>query len=79
MGFFSSLKKESQKSKGPQEYKIKGKPLVCPICGGTHFSTRKTLLTSSSSALMNLQWADQQSDNYICSECGYLFWFMPQD
>jgi hypothetical protein len=76
MRIFGSSKKESLV---PKQYKIKGKLLVCPICGGTHFDTRKTLLTSSASALMNLEWTDTQADNYICSECGYIYWFLPKN
>lgn len=58
------------------EYQIKGKPLICPICGSRRFQTRRTLLNTPAMTFFSLEWANKRADNYICDECGHILWFL---
>ena len=61
----------------PQEVKIAGHKLVCPVCGGESFLHRQTLLNTAGMTFMKLDWANANADNYYCEHCGYMFWFHP--
>ena len=57
------------------EVVIKGKKLKCAICGSTEFFSRSSLLNSRGMTFMGLDWLNQGATNYICCNCGYIFWF----
>lgn len=54
---------------------IKGKELICPICGCGDFDHERILLNTAGMTLLNLDWANREANCYICGECGYIFWF----
>jgi rubrerythrin len=54
---------------------VHGHPLKCPICGYDKFWIRKTLMNTPGVTFMGFDWANKQSDNYICNRCGYVYWF----
>jgi hypothetical protein len=56
--------------------KVSGYDLKCPICGGTEFSKRTSLLNSRGLTFLNLDWSNQGAINYICERCGYILWFI---
>jgi len=60
------------------EHEVAGKKLLCPVCGHKHFWTRKTLMNTRGSTFFKFDWANKQADNYICDNCGYVFWFLKQ-
>lgn len=63
------------RNKEPQEVKIKGNTLICPVCGGTHYRTRRTLLNTPGVSFLGFDWLNKTAINYICDECDYILWF----
>ncbi len=64
------------KKKEVKEYSISGQTLTCPICKQTKFWTRETLMNTTGMTLAGIEWANKAAKNYICDNCGYIFWFM---
>lgn len=56
--------------------RIAGKPLACIVCGNHEYHERKTLLNTRGGEFLNLAWAEKKAQNYICANCGYIFWFL---
>ena len=54
---------------------IKGNKLTCPVCKGQNFWKRQTLMNTRGSTFLGFDWANKQADNYVCHNCGYVFWF----
>lgn len=63
-------------SDGTIGVQISGRPLTCIICGGDEYHERKTLLNTRGGEFLNLAWAEKKAQNYICVNCGYIFWFL---
>lgn len=60
-----------------REYQIvKGKTLECPICSSKEFWTRETLMNTAGMSFLNLDWANKRALNYVCDNCGYVYWFL---
>jgi predicted nucleic-acid-binding Zn-ribbon protein len=78
MGFFDNLFSNNS-DKTIREVTVAGHQLSCPICGGRQFWTRNTLMNTQGMALLDIDWANKQAQNFICDECGYIFWFMPRE
>ena len=57
------------------EVTIHGVALTCPVCQSQSFWHRRTLLNSRAATFFGVDWADRNADNYICSTCGYIYWF----
>ena len=55
--------------------RISGKPLTCLVCGHQSFEQQNSMLNTRSGELFNIAWLDNVATNYICTECGYIFWF----
>ena len=58
---------------------IAGRPLVCPVCGNARFFARDTQLNTAGMTFLGLDWANTNALNYVCDNCGYMFWFHPMD
>jgi len=58
---------------GPVE--IRGRRLVCPVCGGDRFWARRTLLNTALATLLEVEYLNRTARNQICADCGYIFWF----
>jgi predicted RNA-binding Zn-ribbon protein involved in translation (DUF1610 family) len=56
-------------------YEIDGHKLICPICKNETFWYKKTLMNTKSASLLGYDWTNKNADNYICSNCGYVYWF----
>ena len=54
---------------------IKGHKLICPICEGQNFWNRQTLMNTRGATFLGFDWANKEADNFICDNCGYVFWF----
>ncbi len=67
---------EFDNADGTISVKIAGKPLACSICGNQEFHERKALLNTRGGEFFNLAWAEKRAQNYICVQCGYIFWFL---
>jgi len=64
------------KTKEVKEFSISGQKLRCPICDFTEFWTRETLMNTTGMTLAGIEWANRKAMNYICNNCGYVYWFM---
>jgi predicted nucleic-acid-binding Zn-ribbon protein len=49
--------------------------LECPVCSHDLFWTRETLMNTAGMTMLGLDWANKKAVNYICENCGYIFWF----
>lgn len=63
-------------SKEAREVEVRGKQLVCPVCGETKFWERRTLMNTAGATFFGFDWANKEAQNYICDDCGYIFWFI---
>jgi DNA-directed RNA polymerase subunit RPC12/RpoP len=60
---------------GTVEVTAAGKTLACAVCGNSTFHERNSLLNTRFATFMRFDWANAQAVNYICTRCGYIFWF----
>ena len=67
---------ENAQADGTIEVIFGGKQLTCTVCGGTHFHERNSLLNTRAATFFRFDWANKEATNYICAQCGYIFWFM---
>ena len=68
--------RETQHSDGTIEVTVGDKGLTCLVCGNNRFDERKSLLNTRAGELFNVAWLDAKATNFICTKCGYIFWFM---
>jgi predicted nucleic-acid-binding Zn-ribbon protein len=50
--------------------------LSCHVCGCEQFHERNSLLNTRAATFFNVDWANKDATNYICTDCGYIFWFL---
>ncbi len=50
--------------------------LTCHVCGCQRFHERNSLLNTRAATFFNFDWANREATNYICADCGFIFWFM---
>jgi len=62
--------------KDPEQIFKEGKQLTCPICNNNTFNSRKTQLNTKGASFLGVDWANKNAQNYICSNCGYIYWFL---
>jgi hypothetical protein len=62
---------------GTREVEVLGRKLVCSICENPIFREHSTLLNTPGLTFLGLDWANRSATTYICSRCGYIFWFLP--
>jgi len=55
---------------------IKGNKLICPICKGHNFWNRQTLMNTRGATFLGFDWANKEAVNFVCDNCGYVFWFL---
>jgi len=58
-----------------KDVKIHDTILKCPICHNNEFQTRYSLMNTAGMSFMDLDWLNKESQNFICTKCGYIFWF----
>lgn len=63
----------------PAPFEIRGRALTCQICRNTTFHERRAQLHGGLATLFNVEWASPSAACLICSECGYVHWFMPRE
>lgn len=61
----------------PEQIEILGKTLQCQVCSHTYFWRREVQLHSAVATFFKLDWTEPSADCYVCSNCGYLHWFLP--
>ena len=60
-----------------KEVVIEGNKLSCPVCHHDQFWRRTTLLNTRGLTFMDWDWANKNAQNYVCSKCGFMYWFHP--
>lgn len=58
---------------------ILDRPLTCQICHNDHFYRKEGKLTTSMLAFFDLEWTAPTAVCFICDQCGYIHWFLPQE
>ena len=69
MGLFSS---------DPVCVEIRGSKLNCLVCKHDEFHKREAQLNTAAASFFGFDWANQTGLCYVCTECGYIHWFLPQ-
>jgi len=49
-----------------------GKTRKCNVCGGTEFTTRDVLMSTSGATFFGLDWMNPSATAYVCEQCGYI-------
>ena len=49
--------------------------IICPVCKNRKFWSRTTLMNTSGMTFMGWDWLNKEAVNFICSKCGYVYWF----
>jgi hypothetical protein len=62
----------------PEQVTVAGFELRCEICKNQHFWWRKAQLNTAVASFFDFDWANPSADCYVCSQCGYIHWFLPQ-
>ncbi|MGA2260118.1 MAG: hypothetical protein ABSH28_01645 [Acidobacteriota bacterium] len=70
--------RELPQADGTIEVDACGRRLSCVVCGNTTFHERNSLLNTRLATFFKFDWANAQAVNYICTRCGYVFWFLPE-
>jgi len=55
---------------------IRQRPLRCMHCGGEAFARRSAQLNTAFLEFLNLAWLNATADIYVCTQCGFLHWFL---
>jgi hypothetical protein len=67
---------ETRQDDGSIQVTLDGKPLICLICGNQRFHERSSLLNTRSGEFFGMAWTDPKATNFVCINCGYIFWFL---
>ena len=60
----------------PEEVTLNERPLRCLVCLNGTFYRRRAQLHGPAATLFNLEWIGLTATCVICSECGYVHWFL---
>ncbi len=66
---------EIDRGDGTIEVQIGDRRLACAVCGNQQFHERNSLLNTRVATFFKFDWANKEATNYICAQCGYIFWF----
>jgi hypothetical protein len=61
----------------PESVAVNGVDLRCEICKNGTFYHRKAQLQGAVASFFDLEWIGPTAHCLICSNCGYIHWFMP--
>ena len=67
---------EIERGDGTIEVQVGERRLTCTVCGCSQFHERNSLLNTRAASFFNVDWANKEATNYICAQCGYIFWFI---
>jgi uncharacterized protein with PIN domain len=62
----------------PEPAHVAGFSLRCEICKNELFWRRQAQLNTAVMSFFDLDWANPSAECYVCSQCGYIHWFLPQ-
>lgn len=61
----------------PESVEVCGKPFQCTVCGNDTFWRKQVQLNTAVATFLNFDWANRSATCAICSQCGYIHWFLP--
>jgi len=68
---------EIPQGNGTIQVEAAGHKLVCPVCQNTTYHERNSLIHTRLAAFFRVDWASgNTATNFICTNCGYVFWFL---
>ena len=59
----------------PAQYSLEGKPVHCPHCNGSEFTTGQAQLNTALATLIELDWMNKTATVQTCTSCGQIQWF----
>jgi len=62
----------TEEDDGSLTVSIDGIALACVVCGNNKFHKRISQLPKQ----FGLDWLDSSTTNFVCTNCGYIFWFV---
>ncbi|HLG78931.1 MAG TPA: hypothetical protein VKX46_21145 [Ktedonobacteraceae bacterium] len=62
-----------------KEFALTEQQLICPICTWTRFEQEQTLTSTLAAKPEEIDPKDAGAETYICTNCGYILWFVPED
>jgi hypothetical protein len=62
----------------PEQVSVAGVTLRCEICKNERFWQRRAQLNTAVASFFGLDWSNPSAECYVCSQCGYIHWFLPQ-
>jgi len=72
-----NIRGKKKGNKQSEKVFIKGNKLICPVCNHDQFWSRNTLLNTRGLTFLDWDWVNKNAQNYVCSNCGYMYWFHP--
>ncbi len=66
---------EQPQPNGTVKVRVGEKALTCLVCGNDTFEERDAVLNTKSAEFFRVAWANRAAEDYICTSCGYVFWF----
>lgn len=75
MGFFSEFKKAASGEAAGDRYRVAGRQVTCPHCGGSRFFEQEALLDGRGPSLLDLEWLGSSATVLVCTDCGRAEWF----
>ena len=63
----------------PQVVDVHGRALRCLVCEHDTFFKRQAQLHGRMASLFNVEWTAPTCDCVVCSQCGYVHWFFPDE
>jgi hypothetical protein len=61
----------------PEQVEVAGLTLHCEICKSDRFWTREAQLNTAVATFFGFDWANATAICYVCDQCGYIHWFLP--
>jgi hypothetical protein len=61
----------TEETDGSLTVSIDGTALACVVCRNNKFHKRTSQLPNQ----FGLDWVDSGTTNFVCTNCGYIFWF----
>ena len=55
---------------------LDGKLLTCPACGNNCYHERTSMMNTRLREFFNVAWTGDKATNFVCTNCGYVFWFL---
>jgi hypothetical protein len=63
----------------PAPVNVAGVDLRCQVCENDKFFHRRAQLNTAMMSLFDLDWLNPSAECLLCSNCGYIHWFVPMD